>query len=338
MLCVDPKGHLLKTLDLKVPRAMVRRQALEGPTALARLMAVESLGGQPGPQSVETLEQVLRKESEFWMVRRSAAEGLGRMQTAAALHALLESERGNIQNPRALAGLLQALGGFVASPEAHAVALRYAESAKSLYVATAAVSALGRLRANHQLSEKSVQVLETAAQKPTRRAVRVSALGALAAFNDPRSYETVFKLAQPGGDDDLRENAIRTLGRLGRHDEFRDRTRTVLTTWLYDPDTSAQEAAAGAFGALGDPRAIADLERIRASARKKNVRTAAEGALAELRRPEDPRQATSAVLERLRVIEKQNQELEKKLKELSGRLEAPKKASKEKGDKIGASK
>jgi HEAT repeat protein len=208
----------------------------------------------------------------------------------------------------------------------------------------AAVSALGRLRASPQLIEKSVQVLETAAQKPTRRAVRISALGAssalgaLAALNDPRSYETVFKLAQPGGDDDLRENAIRTLGRLGRHDDFRDRTRTVLTAWLYDPDTSAQEAAAGALGALGDPRAIADLERIRASARKTNVRRAAEGALAELRRPEDPRQATSAVLERLRAIEKQNQELEKKLKELSGRLEAPKKASKEKGEKIGASK
>jgi aminopeptidase N len=338
VLCVDPKGHLLKTLDLKVPRAMVRRQALEGPTALARLMAVESLGGQPGAEVIETLGQVLRKESEFWMVRRSAAEGLGRMQTAAALPALLESEKANIQNPRALAGLLQALGGFVASPEAHAAVLGYAGSAKSLYVATAAVSALGRLRANPQLIEKSVQVLETAAQKPTPRAVRISALGALAALDDPRSYETVFKLAQPGGDDDLRENAIRALGRLGRHDDFRDRTRTVLTAWLYDPDTAAQEAAAGALGGLGDPRAIADLERIRASARKVNVRRAAEGALAELRRPEDPRQATSAVLERLRVIEKQNQELEKKLKELSSRLEAPKKASEEKGDKVGAKK
>ena len=77
---------------------------------------------------------------------------------------------------------------------------------------------------------------------------------------------------------------------------------------------------------------------MRASALKTNVRRAAEGALADLRRPEDPRQATSAVLERLRVIEKQNQELEKKLKELTGRLEAPKKVSKEKGDKVGASR
>jgi len=287
---------------------------------------------------VETLEQVLQTESEFWMVRRSAAEGLGRMQTAAALHALLRSEKAGIQNPRALGGVLQALGGFVASPEAHAVVLRYAGSAKSLYVGTAAVSALGRLRANPELIEKSVQALETAAQNSTPRAVRISALLALAALNDPRSYETVFKLAQPGGDDDLRDNAIRTLGRLGRNDDLRDRTRTALAAWLYDPDTSSQEAAAGALGALGDPRAIADLERVRASVRKTNVRTAAEGALAELRSPQDPRQATSTVLERLRTVEKQNQELEKKLKELSRRLEGPTKASKDKGDKVGANK
>ena len=98
IFCVDPRGHLLKTLDLRVPRAMQRRQALEGPTGLARLMAVETL--QAGPAAVETLEQVLRKESEFWMVRRSAAQSLGRMQTDAALKALLRAEKAKIENPR----------------------------------------------------------------------------------------------------------------------------------------------------------------------------------------------------------------------------------------------
>ena len=58
------------------------------------------------------------------------------------------------------------------------------------------------------------------------------------------------------------------------------------------------------------------------------MRRAAQDALAELRRPADPRQATSALLERLMTIEKQNQNLEKKIKELASRLDGPKKASK----------
>ena len=224
---------------------------------------------------------------------------------------------------------MQALGGYTVSPEAHTAVLRYVGSAKSLYVETAAIAALGRLRASPELVEKSVQALNAAAQKAARRAVRIAAFRALATLDDPGTYETVFKIAQPGGDDEMRDNAVRALGRLGRHGELRERTRTVLTVWLYDPDTSTQEAAAGALGGLGDPRAIADLERILASARKASVRRAAQGALAELRRPADPRQATSALLDRLMTIEKQNQNLEKKIKELESRLDGPKKASKE---------
>jgi aminopeptidase N len=336
LFCVDPAGRLLKTLAVKTPRAMLRRQTLDGPTALSRLMAVEELGRQPGPEAVEALAEVLGKGSEFWMVRRAAAEALGRMQTEAALAALLRAEKGDFGHPRVLAGLLQALGGYVVSPEAHATVLRYAQS-KSLDVETAAVSALARLRAGPDLSEKSLRALQTAAQKPTRRAVRTAAFAALAARDDPRSYEAVIRLAQPGGDE-LRDQAIRVLGRLGRHEGLRDRTRTALTAWLDDPDGSSQEAAAAALGALGDPRAIADLERVYASVRRAGVRRAAREAVEAIRRPEDPKSATAALVERLAAIEKHNQEMEKKLKELSDKLEALKRTSPEKAAKSEAKK
>jgi aminopeptidase N len=336
VFCVDPKGGLLKTLAVKVPRAMLRRQAQHGPTAVARLMAVEELGRQSGPETVEALEHVLGRADEFWMVRRAAADGLGRMQTEQALSALLRSEKECSSQPRVMAGVLEALGGYVASAEAHAAVLRHANSAR-LYTQMAAVSALGRLRASPELVEKSLKALQAAARKPTRRAVRGPALAALAALGDARSYETVLQLAQPG-DEDMRTQAIQSLGRLGRNDELRDRTRAVLTAWLYDPEMAAQEAAAGALGSLGDPRAVADLERVRGSARKAEMREAAARAIEAIRRPEDPGRTNAGLVERLAALEKQNQALEKKVKELAQQVESLRRPARDRVDRSAGKK
>jgi HEAT repeat protein len=296
-------------------------------------MAAEELSKQSHPDAVAALEQVLRKESEFWAVRSAAAEGLGKMQTESALRALLRAEKEGLGQPRVLAALVQGLGGYAVSPEAHAAVLKYAREQKSLDVETAAVFALARMRASPELVEKGLKVLQAAAQKPTRRAVRAAAFRALTVLEDPRTFETVLKLAQPGQTDELSNRSIQVLGRLGRHDSLRDRTRAALTAWLDDPDRSAQEAAAFALGALGDPRAIPDLERVRGSARAEGVRQFAAAAIQAIRRPEDPKRAPAALLERLAAVEKRNQELQRQVKELSDRLDALKKAPQRKADK-----
>ena len=99
------------------------------------------------------------------------------------------------------------------------------------------------------------------------------------------------------------------------------------------PDHSAQEAAAFALGALGDPRAITDLERIRDSAHAAGVRQYAAAAIQAIRRPEDPERVQAALVERLAAVEKRNQGLEKQIKELSDRLDALTKAPEGKADK-----
>jgi aminopeptidase N len=325
LFCVDPTGALLKTLSVKAPLALLRRQALDGPTALARLNAAEQLAKRTGSEAIRTLEEVLRKATEFWMVRQAAAEGLGKLQTEAALQALLRAEKDTSTHPRALAALLDALGRYPVSPEAHAAVLRYAGPEQRLYVQMAAVSALGKLRANTELTEQSVKALQAAARKPTRRAVRNVSLQAMATLEDPRPFETVLELAQPGGNDELRNRAITVLGQLGRQESLRERTRKVLTAWLDDPDQMAQVAAVEGLESLADPRAIADLQRIQKSARKESLRKAAQRAIEASSRPKDPKQSTAALLERVRAIEKQNQELEKRLKEISDKLDALKK-------------
>jgi aminopeptidase N len=326
LFCVDPRGGLLKTLAVQVPRAMLIRQAKEGPTALARLMAVETLGRQASPEAIETLEHILLREREFWMVRRAAAAGLGSMQTDEALQALLRVDKIGAGHPRVLAGLVEALGGYIVSPEAHAAILRYTEAQKSLYVEMAAVTALGQMRASPELVERSLTVLQAAARKPVRRAVRSAAFQSLAALDDPRAYDPLMELAQAGQDDELRNQVIPILGRLGRRDNLRDRTRATLTAWLYDPDRGAQQAALTGLGMLGDPRAIADLTRVHRSVRSEDLRQAAQRAIEAIRQPPDPKQATAALLERLTALEKQNQDLEKQLKDLAAKLDAMKEA------------
>jgi aminopeptidase N len=334
LFCVDPKGGVLKTLEVSAPHALMVRQVRQGPTALTRLMAAEALAKPAGPEAVAALQEALADEKEFWMVRRAAATSLSRLNTVASRQALVAAEAKGITNPRALAGLLEALGNLTSSAEAHAAALKYADGHPSLDVQTAAVGALGHLHATPELVTRSVELLQKAAQKPTRRAVRQAAFRAIEALEDPRPLEAVVKLAQPGGDDELRDLAIAAVGRLGRRDAVRDRAREMLTAWLDDPDDSAQRAAAAGLGALGDPRSVTHLERVRASGRPEEVRTAARLAIETIRRPEDPKQATAAMLERLGAIEKQNQELEARLKELLQKLDAQK-GPPAKGDKAG---
>ena len=93
------------------------------------------------------------------------------------------------------------------------------------------------------------------------------------------SYETVLRLAQPAKGEELRIEAIRALGSIGRVDELMEMTREKLVGWLVDPDRGAQAAAIEALGTLGDAAAIPELERIQKSAKDVHLRAAAEDAV-----------------------------------------------------------
>jgi len=313
---------LLKTLAVNVPQAMLAEQARRGPTAASRLLAVETIGKEPRTADIKTCDQVLTDESEFWAVRQSAARRLGRMQSDEALQALLNAERSGITNQRVLSAVIEGLGTFVVSQEAHGTVLKHADRQQPLSVETAAIRALGQMRASPELIARGQKAALEAARKPSRRAVRYAAFASLRALEDPNAYSAVLELAQPARDDELRGQAVSVLGRLGRREEVREQTRTILTAWLYDPDRAAQIAAIGALGELGDPRSLADLERMRGSARGEDVRKAAESALDAVKRPEDPKRADGGLIDRLDTLEKQNQEMEKKFKALTDRLDA----------------
>jgi aminopeptidase N len=322
LFCVDPREVLLKTLTVKVPQATLVQQVEHGPTALSRLLAVETIGREGRTTDIGTLEKVLKNESEFWAVRKTAAERIGRMQNEAALQALLRAERSGINNPRVLTAVIEALVNFVVSKDAHETVLKYADAKQPLSVESAAIRALGHMRASPDLIEKGQKMVLGAAAKPSRRAVRQVALASLRISEDTNAYEAVQELAQPARDDELRDMAIGVLGRLGRRDEVRAQTLTILRGWLYDPDRAARIAAIRALGELGDPRALADLERLSAGSQGEEVHGAAEAAIASIKRAEDPKHSIAGLVERLDTLERQSQDLEKKVKALADRAQA----------------
>lgn len=320
LFCVDPHEALLKTLTVNVPRAMLEEQARHGPTALSRFLALETIGKEGRAADIPLLEQTLKNDSEFWTVRRLVAEQLGRWQNEASLRVLLEVEHGGISNARVLSAVIEAMPNFAVSAEAHETVLKYAEPTQPLEVQTAAIRALGGMRASPEFTDRGRKLVLAAAQKPSRRFVRLAAFGSLRALGDTNAYSAVLAMAQPARGDELRGEAIRLLGRLGRADELRGSTRMTLTTWLEDPDRPAQLAAIDALGELGDPRSLPDLERLRGGSQA-DVRNTAEAAIATLRRPEEPRRSIDGVIDRLDTLERQNQELQKRLKTLSDRLD-----------------
>lgn len=85
------------------------------------------------------------------------------------------------------------------------------------------------------------------------------ALGGLAALDDPRVIDTALKYAAPGNRPSVRGAAIQALARAGKGNQ---RAFQVLAAALKDRSLEVVFNAIGAFGNLGDARAIPLLEEL----------------------------------------------------------------------------
>jgi aminopeptidase N len=315
---VDPRQRLLKTVSVDLPRSLLIEQARRGPTTTARLDAVEALAEEARPEAARALADVLADPAAFWGVRAEAAEGLGRMQRDEALDGLLRSAR--TEHPRVRAAVREALGHYPLSAEAHEILLEDEDA--DVEAAGATISSLGNMRSRPELVDRSVERLRAAVAPSSRRWVRQRALAAIRELGDPRLFDTVLAIAQPGRDDDLRSAAIRTLGIMGARTDVEPPPRETLTRWLDDPDRTAQRAAATALGQLGDAEALADLHRLAESARGEEARRAARDAMDAIRQGAGAKAAAAVAAERIDELEEQGRALEEKLTELERRLES----------------
>ncbi|GEM_PF-685997 len=322
---VDPHGALLKSLSATVPREYLRRQLLHGPTALARGAAAEALNHDRTSETIAMLQTELANETEFWGARAAAADALGRSQTGEALSGLLRIAQLGTTHPRVLGRVLAALGEFPDSADAHETVLKYVDSKQPLWVEQAAVAALASFRRNSAMANRTIDILDRAARKPTRRYVRAAAWTALGQLANTNTFQLAWEIAQPSGDE-MRPRAIQLLGTLGREESLRERVRRALISWLSDPDAQAQHAAIAALGALQDPKALADLERFSRSAAPRELRDLAKETVERLRHPSDPKALSTAMQQRVDDLDRRNRALEQRLEALE-KQQAPTKKS-----------
>ncbi|PYJ81924.1 MAG: hypothetical protein DME22_20015, partial [Verrucomicrobia bacterium] len=81
-------------------------------------------------------------------------------------------------------------------------------------------------------------------------------------------------------------------------------------------------AAINALGALGDPKAVAVLEKFATASKESPERTAAERAVADLRAGRKPVDDFKNLRDEVLDLQKQNRELRKELEDLKKKVEA----------------
>jgi aminopeptidase N len=310
-ICIDPRGALLKGLQLEAPRAQLIAQAHAAPTAVARLDAIAALGEIDHVDAEQALIEIVANEQEEVAVRQRAVPVLAARQTPLALAAL--QARLNDTTPLVRMAVVRGIGSFIGSPVAHETLLGKVD-VRDVRVAGALAYALGRMQGSAALHDRSSQRLRQMISADARLHVRRAALQSIDGEHRPVLYDAVRKATRRQGDR-LRPLAIRRLGTFGRLAARRDDVRQQLLPWLNGADRTLQEAAVVALGLSWDVRALADLRRIAGSARGSATRSAAEQAIQTIQ--DAPRPAAQEdVVDLLRSLEQRYGELEERLETL----------------------
>lgn len=265
---------LVRTFD-EHDRAIVEKgllSAMEDPDFGVREAAAFALGELGGSAAESRLTRAVKDAKAPPKVRRSSAEGLGKMHSAAAVPALIDALRGPDADLRQ--GAAVALGA-IGDPRA-GDALLAALKDSNFYVRLEADRALKKLRSRSRtelttkLRDPSPRVREEAVEQlgafgasvvPTLiplladddEKVRRTAGSTLARFRDAESVESVAR-ALDDKSPLVREGAAGVLGDVG--DEGR---AGLLIAKVSDPDPAVRAEVVRALGRLRAPGAEASL-------------------------------------------------------------------------------
>ncbi|MBU0637582.1 MAG: HEAT repeat domain-containing protein [Planctomycetes bacterium] len=250
--CVDPRGVLLKSLQVDKPADMWRAQVRQGPTALSRSRAIESLGAERTNAALAALRDTLLNQQEFWGVRTRAAHALLGEELEAALPVLLQAADIHPEHPQVSETVVESLGDFPTSPAAHGAVLRHAGSDQHIRVQAAALRTLARF-APAVRDERTIAALTDAALPEVSDHVRRAAFAALDKLADARALPRLLPALNPEVYDtlEMRCMLIGTITRLTATDT-RHRTQALqrLVALQDDPRPALRAALRAALNAL----------------------------------------------------------------------------------------
>jgi aminopeptidase N len=313
----DPSYTLLAKASFKVPAAMLRAQLHEKDDMIGRLLAIEQLAERKDKDSVALLKETLNKDA-FYGVRIEAARALRLIHTDEALDALIAST--GQSDARAHRAVAANIAGFYRDT-AYASALSTAKTEKNPDIVSAAVEGLGGY-AKPEVRDTLLKLLNS---DSFRNELADSAVRAIRSQDDPAYIQPLRQtLSERATNFTSRglASGLGTLAYLARNEQNKDSVREFLLGYINDKRDRVQLATINALGTLGDPQALAAVEKFATGSKETPQRKTAEKVVEILRVDRKPADDFKNLRQEVLDLQKTNRALRKDLDDLKKKVEA----------------
>jgi aminopeptidase N len=314
---IDPDYTVFAKVTFNIPSAMLAAQLANQEDMIGRLLAIEQLATKHDKESVSKLKQTLNNDS-FYGVRLEAARGLGAIHTDEAREALLSSMQQS--DARVRREVVLNIGGFY-HDQTYEALLKVLDSEKNPDIVASGLRGLGGY-AKPAVHDTLLRFLGTPSY---HNELADAAISAMRSQDDPVYIPPLMEaLSTRQAEFTTRGFAqgLSALAYLSRNEEKKDTVREFLIGHVNDKRQTVQVATINGLGGLGDPKAIAVLEKFATGPKESRERRAAERAITDLRAARKPIDDFKNLRQEVLDLEKVNRDLRKELDELKKKVEA----------------
>ena len=312
---LDPDYTLLAKIKFQAPKPILDAQLADKDDAIGRLLAIDQLSAKKDKETVAKLKERLNNDS-FYGARLEASRALRSIHTDEALEALLTSTKQS--DARVRHQVVDDIGGFYRET-AYETTRKTLEAEKNPAILSAAIRALG----GYAKAEVQEALLKFLNSESYRNELADAAIAAMRSQDDPAFIAPLMdSLSKRELDFTSRGfgQGLAALAYLARNEEKKERVREFLNGYVNHKKRNIRLTALSALGTLGDPKAIAVLEKFATSSKESPERTTAEKAVADLRAVRKPVDDFKNLRSEVLDLQKQNRELRKELDDLKKKV------------------
>ena len=314
---IDPDVTLLAKFSFTPPTALLHAQLADESDALGRLQAVELLAKRKDKTTVTKLKHALQ-DDPFYGVRIAASRALRGISSDDAFSALIAST----DQPNAK--VRQQVISNIASqykPEALAALKQSLAKEKNPAIRSRIISGL----TGHNDKEARKLINQALDSESFRHQLADAAVSALRKQDIPANIAKIRAALENDGKKFTTNgyaSALRALGYLARNQKKRTDIREFLIGHVNNPKRRVALASINALGQLGDPRAIAVLDKFTGAAEDDPARKAAEQAIEKLRAGRKPVDDFKNLRREVTSLKQSNSKLTKELDDIKKRFDA----------------
>ncbi len=317
IVLIDPDVTLLAKFSFTPSTALLHAQLADDSEALGRLQAVEILAKRKDKTTREKLKHALQNDS-FYAVRIAASKALRGIGGDDALAALTDST----DQPNAKVRQ-QVISNIASHYKPAALAALKQSLAKEKNPAIRSRIINGLTGYNDKEARKFInQALDS---NSFRHQLADAAVSALRKQDNPANIAKIRDALENDGKKFTTNgyaSGLRALGYLGRNQKNRTGIREFLIGHVNNPKRRVALASIDALGQLGDPRAIAVLDKFTSTAGEDPAQKAAERAVEKLRAGRKPVDDFKNLRQEVTNLKQSNSKLTNDLNDLKKRFDA----------------